>query len=446
MTDFSAHAKVGLVVIVSILMLVGGLNMLDRSVKGNVINITITFDEARGLSRGVDVRVAGVVAGSVSLVVYDPDRDLAVVHVKMKKEARFPKDSAFIAMSEGLVGEKVINVQVPEKSNAGWVEDGDEFEGKFDDGLDQLILKGNKTMDEINDMLSKASEKLDTEFLNEIIYDITGSVKDTLDHVNSLLIHLDSIIGSNSDEINATLINMEEMTGNFKLVSEDVKRITQNPEIIERLDKMSNELDASLSSLRRISEDIEEITNDPEIKAGVKNAVKLTNEVLEEAKGTMGEIRGTLSNVEDKFADIEKLTDIDVSGRLTGRFINNSNPKQGQDENLALADVEVKMATQKGFIQVGVDGIGEESELNLQGGRVVNNDLSLRGGIIRGKIGAGLDYDIGNSVWSIDGYNPNDLKMNSYLRFKLGDDYSIKVGAEDIFGDTNFSAGVAIEF
>ena len=66
MADFSAQAKVGLVIIIAILMIYSGLGLLERTIKGSTYNVDVTFKEARGLAKGVDVRIAGVVKGSVT--------------------------------------------------------------------------------------------------------------------------------------------------------------------------------------------------------------------------------------------------------------------------------------------------------------------------------------------------------------------------------------------
>jgi len=446
LADFSAQAKVGLVVILAFIMVFSGLRMLERGVKGNTIDIFVTFEEARGLSKGVDVRIAGVVKGSITGVSYNPERDLAIVAVRMKKDAVFPKDSLFVASTEGLVGEKVINISVPEKSKKGMVEDGDEFMGKFEDGFDQLVLKGNETLDEVNEILDKVSEKMDTDFINEIIADLTKSIKETLENVNTILTSLDSVVASNADEINETLNNLVAMSANFEDVSSDIKEMVSDPEIERQIDAIASGLEASIATLQRITADIEEITDDPEIKQGIRDSVKLTGEVLEDTKETIGEIKETLSGVNTKIDEISELTDIEVSGRISGRYVSNKDPEPGEDEDLALADVELKMETNKGFIQVGVDGVGEESEFSLQGGKYINPDLAMRAGIIRGKVGVGFDYAMGNATWTLDGYDPNDPKINSFLGFKLGDDYSLRIGVEDAFGETNMMAGIAIEF
>ncbi len=446
MADFSAQAKVGLIVIIAVIMVAGGLRLLQSGVRGQTITVSVVFKEARGLSRGVDVRIAGVVKGSVTGVEYDPERDSAIVYVKMRKEARFPKDSYFVAIAEGMVAQKVINVEVPEGSKAGWAEDGDEFKGVFEDGFDQILVKGNRMLDKLNDMLEQVSEKLDTEFLNEIIVDLTTSVKETLDNVNILLVSMDRVISANRDEIDETLSNLVEMTANFKDVSARVKEISDDPELERRLDSITAGLEASVIKMEKIASDIEEVTGDPELKKNIKDSVKMTAETLQEARDALGEFRGTLSNVNEKVEQVSKITDIDVSGRVGGRYVQNDNPKTGQDKHQALADVEVQLETGKGFIRVGVDGIGEDSRLNLQGGRHLNDNFAFRAGILRSKVGLGFDYKLGGSLWTLNTYDPNDPQVNSYLGYRLSEDYTIKVGVEDALGDANFVAGLAIEF
>lgn len=446
MADFSAHAKVGLIVIIAIIMVVGGLKVIQSGVKGQTITVSVVFKEARGLSRGVDVRIAGVVKGNVTGVDYDPDRDAAVLTIKVRKEARFPKDARFVAVSEGMVSQKIINIEVPDGSKAAWAEDGDEFTGVFEDGFDQILVKGNKMLDKLNEMLEQVASKLDTEFLNEVLGELAYGVKDTLDNVNVLLISLDRVVTSNQDEIDSTLKNLMAMSANFNDISARIKEISDDPELARRMDSISAGLESSVLAMERIAGDIEDITGDPQIKKDIKDSVRTTAETITEAREALGELRGTLSGVSDKIEQFSAITDIEISGRVGGRYVQNSDPKTGQDKHQALADVEMQLETKKGFIRVGVDGIGEESQLNLQGGRHLNDDLAFRAGIVRSKVGMGFDYNLGGALWTLNTYDPNDPQVNSYLGYKLSKDYSIKIGVEDALGDANFVAGLAIEF
>ena len=446
MANFSAQAKVGLVIVVSIIMIIAGLGLLERSVKGQTYNVTIAMPDARGLSKGVDVRLSGVVKGSVTGVERPPDREVAVVSVKLKKDTLIPKDAVFVASTEGMVAEKVINVVIPEDSKMEWAEEGYEFQGYFEDGFDQLLVKGNKMMEKLEQMITAIAETVDESLINETLIELSTKLRDSMDNVNELLLHIDSLVGANADEINATLTNLKDMTSTFKLVSEDIRKVVSDPVLLARLDTITYGLEESVANMQKISSDIEEVTGDPEVKQNLKDSLRLTKETLEEAKGSITEFKGSLSSVSKKVDQLSKLSEVDVSGKVVGRFVRNDDVPPGEDKNKALADVEMQAETKKGFIRVGGEAIGEDTVLSLQGGRRITPDFALRGGIVRSKVGMGMEYKMGEVLWSSDLYDPNDPKFNSYLGLKLSSDYTLRLGVEDIFGDVNPMVGVTFDF
>ena len=95
----------GLVVMVAGVFLwfalaVGG----DTDVKGDQYNVLARFNNVSGISRGSDVRIAGVKAGVVKSIEGDPQRFEAMLTLSLDKKWELPDDTDARISTDGLLG------------------------------------------------------------------------------------------------------------------------------------------------------------------------------------------------------------------------------------------------------------------------------------------------------------------------------------------------------
>jgi phospholipid/cholesterol/gamma-HCH transport system substrate-binding protein len=74
--------------------------------------VVADFSRIDGLQSGGDVRISGVKIGTVSKLVLDSKRYLAVVHMTIDPSIDLPRDTVAMVASEGLLGGKFVNLQV----------------------------------------------------------------------------------------------------------------------------------------------------------------------------------------------------------------------------------------------------------------------------------------------------------------------------------------------
>lgn len=72
--------------------------------------VTGKFGNASGVSLGSDVRVGGIKVGVVSGLSLDPNTYEAVVAMQIRQDTRLPVDSSASITSNGLLGEKYIQI------------------------------------------------------------------------------------------------------------------------------------------------------------------------------------------------------------------------------------------------------------------------------------------------------------------------------------------------
>ncbi len=83
-----------------------------KSVQG--YKLTAAFAKVGGVLAGSDVRVSGIVVGSVAEVHLDPKTYQAVVTMTLKSDVKLPKDTLATIASNGLIGGNYVRL-VPGK-------------------------------------------------------------------------------------------------------------------------------------------------------------------------------------------------------------------------------------------------------------------------------------------------------------------------------------------
>jgi len=79
-----------------------------RVEEGYIINAR--FGNASGISLGSDVRIGGIKVGVVANLGLDPTSYEALVAMQIRKNTKIPKDSSAAIVSNGLLGEKYIQL------------------------------------------------------------------------------------------------------------------------------------------------------------------------------------------------------------------------------------------------------------------------------------------------------------------------------------------------
>ncbi|MFT5931545.1 MAG: phospholipid/cholesterol/gamma-HCH transport system substrate-binding protein [Hyphomonas sp.] len=83
----------------------------DTETKGDQYNVLARFNNVSGISRGSDVRIAGVKAGVVKSIEGDPTRFEAVLTLSLDKKWELPDDTDARISTDGLLGGSYIGLE-----------------------------------------------------------------------------------------------------------------------------------------------------------------------------------------------------------------------------------------------------------------------------------------------------------------------------------------------
>lgn len=205
------NAKLGLFVLAGLLFLIILLYMIgrNRSLFGSTYLLKARFENVQGLIPGNNVRYAGIQAGTVKNIDILNDTTLEVsMIIETKMENIIRKDAITSIGTDGLVGNKVINI-VPGRSNAALALEGD-----------LLATKKALDTDEILSTLSNTNK--------DVAIIVTG-LKSTVESINnsSALWTLlsDETIPS---DIRNSVTNIRGATYKASIMTNDLHEIVKN--------------------------------------------------------------------------------------------------------------------------------------------------------------------------------------------------------------------------
>ncbi|WP_300798718.1 MlaD family protein [uncultured Alistipes sp.] len=220
-----------------------GLDVFSRNVE-----YYAAYDQINGVQTASPVMMKGVKIGTVTGVQFDPQvSDKVVLQLTVKRTYRIPTDSEAKIFSDGLMGNKAIEIIYG--SADSYLKDGD-------------TLRSSRN----RDLMDMAGSELD--FFKQKIAQVTADLSRTLENLNRLLennegsisgtlTHLNDITGDMADVLSAEKNNLRAAVDNLAAFSE---MLGQNAPRIDSIVGSVNRLTAQLSEeefARRLTESVE---------------------------------------------------------------------------------------------------------------------------------------------------------------------------------------------
>lgn len=73
-------------------------------------NLVADFQNIEGISKGADVKIAGIKIGVVEDIKLEDESYYALVQLKIKQDVQIPNDSSAVVSTSGLIGSKFIKI------------------------------------------------------------------------------------------------------------------------------------------------------------------------------------------------------------------------------------------------------------------------------------------------------------------------------------------------
>ncbi len=299
---------------------------------GNTFTISGIFKEVSGLKIGNNARFSGINVGTVSDITILNDTLVKVeITVESKVQEFIRKDSKLEIRTEGLMGNKVVNI-LPGTSTAPNIEEGDELKTIEAIEIDQIMeeLKKSsenttvvtKNLAEITDKINKGEGifgKLftDTTFTKNLeeISNNTAKMTNTLSEITSKIDKEEGVVGKllsdtslakEFDEAGQNLLkstkNLENFTSKINQGEGLFGKMYTDTGFIQNADKISSNLDYTSRKTKDLVDKLLTITGQIEGGKGLVNKL-LTDSVFADS------VQKTLNNIDKSVKELEEASE-----------------------------------------------------------------------------------------------------------------------------------------
>lgn len=400
------------------------------------------FESIGGLLKGAEVRYRGYRVGKVARI--EPRPDVIRVYFLVEKGIKIPKGSRLRVIFDGLVGERYIAI-APNKGETKLIRAGDVLTGYATSGLADFVEIGTLNLEQSKLILDAVRSIIGSD-------EVKASLKNTLLEIGTMVTTLSSLITelrgiSNTDDIKNIISSLESVSLTFKNTTDAIVKDGQLQTVVSQIgqnllvmttnlkemstqlnktlgdEKSLNRVESIISNIETVTEELKKMAQDPDIKKALRSSLDSSSRILQSS----GSVVDTLSSL-----DISYTAQTDYT------------PKTKIMSYALSTDFRLN----KGFLRLGVSdqySADQGNGLNVQIGQFITDRISSRVGFFSAYPGLGFDWMILDRFsLSTDFYDLNYVRWNLYGKYFLWDGFGFYVGGRDIFHDDSKSYGAGV--
>ena len=408
----NTEVKVGAFTLLGVVLLVGIMALLSGIRPGGDkgYNLSIGFPQAIGLTSGNDVCYAGVRIGKVSRV--EPSGLGVVADVVIEDDVKIPKKSSVIVTSNGVMGGKFINITPAQDAD---MEDcyapGDFLYGLQEATMDDMMANLNTAVLKVQTLLDSMNDVLGDKDTQKALKEVSMNMRNITANIDRLTGTLAEMAASNQGDVRQMAQNLNRMTGSLMRAADSLEVLVStfngNGETGANLKEAIANLSATSKRIDNMASALEGVVTDPQ--------------VADDLKATLHNVRG-VSERADKM--MGKVSSIETEGSLETMY----SGKEDRWQTGISMDVRPDDSS---FLRLGLNDIGEDNNVNFQGG-MSRGIFGARAGVIDSKAGVGIDIGSKKLNLSVDGYDPNHFRLKSRLQYEIAKDTYLFTQVNDI--------------
>jgi phospholipid/cholesterol/gamma-HCH transport system substrate-binding protein len=289
----SRNIRLGIFVIAGLAFLITVLYMVGekRSLFGSSIKISAQFYNVNGLMAGNNVRFSGVNVGTVESVEIISDSTVNAIIIIDDDVAKYIKKSAIAAVgTDGLMGNKLININAGASTETATIEDGDVLKTKRPFETDESLRTLNTTNENIKhitDDLKKITGKINSQNT------IWSLLMDTIvaDNVKEAIVNI-KVTGKNAAgataDLQKILADVKKGKGTVGSLMRDTAMAESLKGTLARLNNVADTASIVMSNLDKISKKMNEgdgtvgmLVSDTGFAKDLKTTIKTINSAAE---------------------------------------------------------------------------------------------------------------------------------------------------------------------
>ena len=457
------NIKVGIMTLVTTLLLIFMIFKIgDLSIGEKGYNFTIAFYNVNGLNKGAPVRIAGVRIGKVTRIHLEDDLVYVNCHID-EKSRKIRRNCVFSILGDGLMGDKHVEITISRDFTAPYIEDSEVVTGTNLTTLDNLIDQGNIVLQKIQDLADSANDIIGDPDLKEDTRTIFRNARNASDNINEVTVsvrnksdriveNLDKLLNNVTEEVDRNRQDIKKIIENFRKISNNIEDISGGSKkdlkaIIANLRKTTDKLDDMISKLNendKLTADVRATMDS--LKDASENAKEITKEVKEiivdkdirkQISTTLDDAHKLAQAVDNVFLNI-KQTRVDFKYMLRYH-------KETED---LLSDINIDIYPNESyFYRIGTENIGNGDDFNLMLVKDANTKFLKKIGLMKSKIGLGVDYKFGeNLMLGVDVIDTKDTEIRVKASYIINEHVTFELRIDDAADKEQINFGLEYLF
>jgi phospholipid/cholesterol/gamma-HCH transport system substrate-binding protein len=239
---------VGFTVLAAIGILIAGIVWLKEMSLSRAVRVwTVSFPQTGGLAPSDEVQVNGIRKGEVKSMRLQGDH--VIVELELSNDVTITRDSRVLIRNVGLMGEKVIFVELA-ATGAPYAA-GDPIPGVYEEGLGEVMAKLGETVNAMGGLSAQLSDVASTLKHN-------GQLERAIDNFSTTSEELKRTVSENRGLLNETLKNFAAASKTARSITTDRepqirKAIDDFGSAAEKMDRLSGRLDSLRAVMQSLS-------------------------------------------------------------------------------------------------------------------------------------------------------------------------------------------------
>jgi phospholipid/cholesterol/gamma-HCH transport system substrate-binding protein len=406
-------------------------------------HIKVVFPEAN-LQRGDEVRMVGVVVGSVDDVNLTPDQRAAEVTLSIDRTVRIRENYSIRAASAVALEKHWVEI-VPVTPGGRTIKPDSKtpIEGTRAPEVRDVVEQAEEALAQLGETAKNVNRILgDPRMLDSLLstFDQLGTITQQFEDLANALVGVQQRIEPRlADAMQSARRAANEIASTAKAARQTITGL--------RLDQMQSKVAQSLDTLNKAGEkldlalqDVRKIAAQPGFAEDVHAAVRKTGEAMDSLKAAgdslqqAGQTFKEAGKLTERISRLGSLKRPQATGALSIEYLPHTHD----------AWVEGNLSLDLGnrTVRLGLADVGGGDRFNLQIGKRSGRSL-LRAGLIQSELGVGYDVVLGRKL-SLSGelFDTHDIRLNLLGYYSVGEGYDLVVGGRDLGRDSHLSLGV----
>ena len=336
---------------------------------GSGYKLQISYPQVGGLMPGHVVRYAGVQVGTVKEV--NVNGDSVDVVADINKDIKIPKGAVFSLGSDGILGERFVDVLPPVKMTGQYIHPGDKLEGEQGTGLDEFMNASSKVLAKVEGIAEALNNVFGDPEVQRSMRDGFVNARDISNNMNTFTKVMADVAVANQQEINLMVQQMSEMAVRMNNAASQMENImveTNKGGAGQNMARIIENLANASGRIEKATELLEKVATDPQTEADIKATLHNAREASDKANRMLGVL------------DTAKVQ-ADVTRSVKG---------SDWRSNLGVTFTPKEDT----FVYIGGYDIGDANKLDLSLGKNFGS-AAVSMGAMQGEFGVGFDYRLG---------------------------------------------------